>query len=250
MIRKVHHVGIVVRGLEVALGFYRDGLGLPVTRTAEVADQGVRAALLAAGESEIELIEPVEPSSGVARFLARRGEGLHHLCLESEDVAEELARLDGQGVPLIDKVPRAGLAGKVGFLHPGAWGGVLVELATPEGEGPPVPTALRLRRLVVGSDDPASLAERLRSLFGLGAEQLNDGRRLQVEAGAVAVLIVPAAQAGGTRGMLALSLGTDDLAAAVTRLEAAGRGFLRGAREITVEPSSSHGVPLHIAQTG
>lgn len=249
MIRKVHHVGVVVRGLEAALGFYRDKLGLPVTRTAEVADQGVRAALLAAGESEIELIEPIEPSTGVARFLAKRGEGLHHLCLESEDVGKELARLAGQGVPLIDKVPRPGLTGRVGFLHPGACGGVLVELATPDGEGPSLRTGLRLRRLVVGSEDPAGLAERLRSLFGLGVEQLNAGRRLQVEAGSVALLIVPAAQAGGTRGMLALSLGTDDLAAAVTRLEAAGQGFLRGAREITVEPSSSHGVPLHITQT-
>lgn len=250
MIRKVHHVGVVVRSLETALGFYRDGLGLPVTRTAEVPDQGVRAALLAAGESAIELIEPTEPSTGVARFLAKRGEGLHHLCLESEDVAGELAGLAARGVELIDKVPRHGLAGRIGFLHPGACAGVLVELATPDGQGAPARAPLRRRRLVVGSEDPAGFAERLRSLFGLAVAQINSGQRLQLEAGPVAPLIVPAGQAGGGRGMLALSLLTDDLAAVVARLEERGREFLRGAREITVGPAWSHGVPLHISQAG
>lgn len=250
MIHKVHHVGIAVRSLETALGFYRDGLGLPVTRRAEVPDQGVRAALLASGESEIELLEPTAPSSGVARFLAKRGEGLHHLCLETEDVDGELVRLDGHGVPLIDKVPRPGLAGRIAFLHPGACGGVLVELATPDGHDPSLPAPLRLRRLVVAAEHPAELGGRLHSLFGLPLQGINTGPRVQVDAGRVALLIVPPEQAGGSRGMLALSLQTDDLAAVIARLERGGRGFLRGAREITVEPASSHGVPLHISQPG
>ncbi|HEU5322894.1 MAG TPA: VOC family protein, partial [Methylomirabilota bacterium] len=87
MVRRIHHVGIVVERLKRAFGFYRDVLGLPVLREAELPDQGVRAALLAAGDSEVELLEPLHPDTGVGRFLARRGEGLHHLCFETPDVA-------------------------------------------------------------------------------------------------------------------------------------------------------------------
>lgn len=248
MFRKVHHVGIVVRSLEAALDFYRDCLGLPVVRMAEVPDQRVRAALLASGESELELLEPTDPSTGVARFLAKRGEGLHHLCLETDDVAGELTRFGARGVPLIDRVPRPGLAGRIGFLHPGACAGVLVELATPTEARPPAAAPLRLCRVVVGTEDPVGLGERFQSLFGLPLQEINAGKRVQAEAGPVALLLVPADQAGGTLGMLALALQTDDLSAAIARLEAGRRGFLRGAREITVEPASSHGVPLHISQ--
>src|SRR5207247_1071937 len=84
--RRIHHVGVVVRDLATAYRFYRDTLGLPLVREARLPGQGVRAALLAAGDTEIELLEPLEASSGVGRFLARRGEGLHHLCLDTPDI--------------------------------------------------------------------------------------------------------------------------------------------------------------------
>ena len=85
--RRIHHVGIVVNRLTEAYRFYRDVLGLPLLREAEIADQGVRAALLAAGESEVELLEPLGASTPVGRFLAKRGEGLHHLCFRVVDEA-------------------------------------------------------------------------------------------------------------------------------------------------------------------
>src|SRR5215468_3229286 len=110
MIRNIHHVGIVVRSLATAYGFWRDALGLPVVREAEIPDQGVRAALLAAGDSEVELLEPTQADTGVARFLAKRGEGLHHVCLEAENVDAALGALKAQGVPLLDETPRQGLA--------------------------------------------------------------------------------------------------------------------------------------------
>ncbi len=88
MVRRIHHVGIVVRRLTDAYRFYRDTLGLPVLRQADLPDQGVRAALLAAGDSEIELLEPTDPSNGVSRYLATRGEGLHHVCFDVADVAD------------------------------------------------------------------------------------------------------------------------------------------------------------------
>jgi methylmalonyl-CoA epimerase len=131
MLRKIHHVGIVVRNLEEAYGFYRDTLGLPLHKAAVVEDQGVRAALLTIGESEIELLEPINANGGVAKFLERRGEGLHHICFETDDVAAELAATKAKGIEVIDHAPRKGLAGMICFLHPRANHGVLVEYAQP-----------------------------------------------------------------------------------------------------------------------
>ena len=131
MLKKIHHVGIAVRSLDEAYAFYRDTLGLRVHKEAVVQDQGVRAALLTCGHSEIELLEPVNPHGTVARFLERRGEGLHHVCFESDDVTAELEAARAKGIPLIDEKPRAGLAGMICFLHPKATAGVLVEYATP-----------------------------------------------------------------------------------------------------------------------
>src|SRR5262245_62703733 len=109
MLTRVHHVGLVVRRLEDGLAFWRDTLGLRVSAEATVRDQGVRAALLPIGRSEIELLEPVDPAGGVAKFLEKRGEGLHHVCFETPDVEAELARAREQGLPLIDETPRPGL---------------------------------------------------------------------------------------------------------------------------------------------
>jgi methylmalonyl-CoA/ethylmalonyl-CoA epimerase len=128
---RIHHVGIVVRSLDQAYGLWRDVLGLPVHKVATVNDQGVRAALLTIGESEIELLEPLEASSGIGKFLAKRGEGLHHLCFATDDVATELKAARAKGVRLIDDRPRVGLAGMICFLHPASTRGVLVEYAQP-----------------------------------------------------------------------------------------------------------------------
>lgn len=134
MLKKIHHVGIVVRKLEDAYLFYRDTLGLPVHKMAVVEDQGVKAALLTVGNSEIELLEPINANGGVAKFLEKRGEGIHHVCFETDDVAAELSATMAKGIAVIDKVPRAGLAGMICFLHPKASHGVLVEYAQPFSE--------------------------------------------------------------------------------------------------------------------
>ena len=131
MLSKIHHVGIVVRSLDAAFSFYRDVLSLPIHKEAVIQDQGVRAALLTIGESEIELLEPVAPGTGVARFLDQRGEGLHHLCFETDDIDAELETAKRRGVRLIDQQPRAGLAGMICFLHPKSNHGVLIEYAQP-----------------------------------------------------------------------------------------------------------------------
>jgi methylmalonyl-CoA epimerase len=131
MLKRIHHVGIVVPDLEKAMGLWRDLLGLSLTKSATIQDQGVKAALLKAGDSEIELLEPLNPDNGVGKFLSRRGGGLHHVCFETEDVVQELEAARAKGIQLIDQKPRPGLAGMICFLHPRATRGVLVEYAQP-----------------------------------------------------------------------------------------------------------------------
>src|SRR5271168_609887 len=131
MLKRIHHIGVVVPNLEEAYRFWRDTLGLEFTKSATIEEQGVKAALLQVGESEIELLEPLSPDNGVGKFLARRGGGLHHVCFETEDVARELKGAKAKGLQLIDQQPRPGLAGMICFLHPKATRGVLVEYAQP-----------------------------------------------------------------------------------------------------------------------
>lgn len=131
MLKKIHHVGVVVPNLDASLRFWRDTLGLHLTRSATIEEQGVRAALLKVGESEIELLEPLDAENGVGKFLARHGGGLHHVCFETDDVARELDAARAKGIQLIDQKPRHGLAGMICFIHPKATRGVLVEYAEP-----------------------------------------------------------------------------------------------------------------------
>ena len=130
---KIDHLGIAVRSIEESLTFYRDGLGLEMSGTERVEDQGVRVALLPVGESRIELLEPFSADTPVGRFLAKRGEGLHHICYEVDDLASKLEELSSRGFRVLEGYPRPGAEGKmVAFLHPASANGVLVELS----EGP------------------------------------------------------------------------------------------------------------------
>lgn len=130
MIKKVDHVAIAVKNLDEALELYEKLFGAKASKIETLPQQGVKAALLPMAEGgEIELLEPIDPQSGVAKFLESRGEGIHHICLEVENVDQELCTLADKGVQLIDKQGRNGLAGKVGFLHPKSTKGVLIELA-------------------------------------------------------------------------------------------------------------------------
>jgi methylmalonyl-CoA/ethylmalonyl-CoA epimerase len=125
---RIHHVAVVVERMEPALRFWRESLGLELEVIEDMAEDRVRIAFLPIGESKIELVEPTDDSTGVARFLAKSGEGFHHICFEVQNLAETLLRLEIDGIELIDTSPRKGAEGPVAFLHPRSCHGVLVEL--------------------------------------------------------------------------------------------------------------------------
>ena len=127
---KIDHLGIAVRSIDEALGLYDEALGLECVHRETVVGDGVKVALVPVGESRIEVLEPVTPDTPVGRFLEKRGEGLHHICLEVDNLAETLARLKRVGRRLIDETPRIGVGKKkIAFVHPSSCHGVLLELS-------------------------------------------------------------------------------------------------------------------------
>ena len=125
---KIDHIGIAVRDIQEALKVYQEALGLQLEEIVEVLDQKVEVAFLPVGETNLELVQPTANDTGVAKFLESRGEGIHHICLEVDNIEAALERLKAHGVPLIDKAPRQGAHGRVVFVHPKGMHGVLLEL--------------------------------------------------------------------------------------------------------------------------
>ncbi len=126
--RHINHVCIAVKDIDDTVRFYRDVFGVGEAEIVDIEDQAVRATLIRVGGSQLEFIEPTDPNGGVAKFIDRRGEGVHHICFEVEDLAGTLQRLDERGVAVVDREPREGLSGTIGFIHPKATRGVLIEL--------------------------------------------------------------------------------------------------------------------------
>lgn len=126
---KINHLGIATKGIDEALKFWEDALGLENVHTEVVEDQKVRVAMLPIGESRIELLEPTSEDSPITKFLEKRGGGIHHIAVEVEDIEAALAKLKSEGARLIDEKPRIGAEGcLVAFVHPSSANGVLLEL--------------------------------------------------------------------------------------------------------------------------
>jgi methylmalonyl-CoA/ethylmalonyl-CoA epimerase len=126
---KIDHIGIATRGIQEAMAFYLDALGLGVAETEEVTEQKVRVAMLPIGESRIELLEAISADSPIARFLEKRGPGIHHIAVRVDDICSALAKLKQKGARLINEEPTKGASGcLVAFVHPSSTGGVLLEL--------------------------------------------------------------------------------------------------------------------------
>lgn len=271
MIRAIHHVGIVVRELDAALRFYRDALGLPLGERRVVAEQGVEAALLALGDCEVELLEPVAADTGIARFLERRGEGLHHVCFETDGIAAELVGLKSNGIELIDQEPRQGLAGTIAFLHPKALHGCLAELVdgatASRPHGDQAGHARRLDHVALAVGDVQEAAHTWQQTLGLRVESFYEpgGQRLRVAnlpvGNAFLALVAPLDADGplavflGERGpgMYSVAIGVDDVDAAVhdlrgrdIRIAGPEHGAWLGSRIARVDPASASGVDLHL----
>jgi methylmalonyl-CoA epimerase len=132
MIKKIDHIAIAVHNLEEAAKFYQQFLGLSLADVEEIEGMDTKVGFFAIGETKIELVQPTKEETGLAKFLAARGPGIHHICLEVDDIEAELMAYKEKGALLIDETPRKGAHGmKVGFIHPKTSGGVLIELAEP-----------------------------------------------------------------------------------------------------------------------
>lgn len=128
-IKRIDHIAIVVDDIQSALGFWQEALGLNLEHVEDVAEQKAIVAFLPTGDSEIELVKPTTDDSGVARFLQKRGPGMHHICFEVDGIQEVLDALKIKGVRLINETPTIGAGGnRIAFIHPESTNGVLVEL--------------------------------------------------------------------------------------------------------------------------
>jgi methylmalonyl-CoA/ethylmalonyl-CoA epimerase len=128
-IKRIHHIAIVVEDIETTLGFWRDALGLELEHIVDVPEQKSEVAFLPVGDTEIELVRPTTDDSGVAKYLQKRGPGMHHICFEVDDIEGALRQLKARGVRLINETPMPGAGGKqIAFIHPESTSGVLVEL--------------------------------------------------------------------------------------------------------------------------
>ncbi len=129
MITRIDHIGIAVQNINDALKFFQDALGIELDHVALEEGGRTRVAFMPVGASEVELVEPQDDESGLAKFLAKRGEGIHHICFEVDDIDAALARLKEHGAQLIDETPRANAQGmRYAFVHPKSAHGVLIEL--------------------------------------------------------------------------------------------------------------------------
>jgi methylmalonyl-CoA mutase, C-terminal domain len=195
MIKGLDHIAIAVKSLDDNVKFYRDtfGIGEPV-KLEVIEDQGVRACLLPLGNCFIELLEPTDPNGTVARFIEREGEKLHHICLETDNVTDELQRMADKGLDLVDRTPRHGLAGMIGFLHPRSTRGILTELVQKIPEGGAAAAAMQGRQIRIlvakpgldGHDRGAKVVAR--ALRDAGMEVIYTGIRQSPEMIAEAAL--------------------------------------------------------------
>jgi methylmalonyl-CoA/ethylmalonyl-CoA epimerase len=273
----IHHVALVVEDADAALGFYCDLLGLRVRVDRVIEEQGVRGVLLpmpgelGSAECEIEIIQPVHDGTGVAKFLRAQGEGLHHVCLQSTDVAADLTAAEASGQQMIDQTPRAGLAGRIGFIHPRSNHGVLVEYAQPpdgeEAHGPQgVAAPLGLDHLVSVVNDPAASAQDFAAHFGfretatLRQPQVNVSSCLLDLGGSVLELATPITpddadpvtrRLARGEGLFMVAVRVADVAGAVAHLRRAGVKCtdpieLEGQQRAFLSPKPAHGVRLQL----
>ena len=255
----VHHVGIAVRSMEAACAFYRDALGLPLVKEGVVESRGVRAAMLGAGRSYLEVLEPLTEESPFARHIAERGEGLHHLALWSDDIEGDVERLRQMGVALADRQPREGFTGRLSYLAPAAFDGALLEVVQPEAGltgGQPRPGHIsRIDHVVLRVPDAGAVSERFQEYFGVATKRVMErgpGRFAFMRPGDVVIEVIGPKGGGepGTGRIAGLAFevtGIDELTASLRAKgypAGAPHPALQGGRIASVHHSGACGVPV------
>ncbi len=272
MIKRLDHVAIAVKSLGPVLEAYRRLLGFNDVHIEDVPQQGVKAAMLPVPGAEIELLEPIDPQGAVARFLERRGEGLHHVCFEVDDIAAELERLKAANVPLVDQQARPGLAGRVAFLHPRACHGLLAELAQKTGHEPkpgkPPKGVAGMAHAAVVVKDMAQAFQTFTTVLGQPAEGLVLERPAVklgfIKLGNSELELLEPVDPNGTQarflaergeGLHHFALSVADLPRKVAALQKAGVKLdrVRPPEKPTmafIEQAELHGVPVELLQEG
>jgi len=259
VIKDVHHVGIAVRDLGQALAFYRDTLELPCVKEGEMTARGVRVAMLAAGQSYLEVIQPTAAASPFAKHIEERGEGLHHVALWSSEVDADVAKLRDLGVALEDHEPRDGFTGRLSYLRREAFDGAQMELVQPEaalaGKNEVTGHIARIDHVVLRVPSVSAVSERMNSWFGVETKrEMERGEQAFafMRPGDVVIEVI-GPKAGGDPGSgriagLALEVrGIDDL---TDRVRANGypigepHAALQGGRIVSVHHSGACGVPV------
>jgi methylmalonyl-CoA epimerase len=270
MIRDVHHVGIAVRDMEAAYAFYRDALGLPLVKEGDVPARGVKAAMLAAGRSYLELVQPTDDGSPFAKHIEERGEGLHHLALHSDGVEAQVEKLREAAVPLEDHEPRDGFTGRLSYLHANAFDGALLEVVQPEEMLSPSPAGgrggrrvrdsgnghiTRIDHVVLRVPDAQATCDRFETYFGVPTKRsFERGPMLFafLRPGDVIIEVIGPKDGGdpdsGRIAGLAFEVnGIDDLAASLKeKAYPVGEPHpaLQGGRIVSVHHSGACGVPV------
>lgn len=259
MITDVHHVGIAVRSMNTALALYRDCLGLPVVKEGEAAARGVRVAMLAAGRSYLEVIEPFTDESPFARHIAAHGEGLHHVALWSTDVEADVARLRELGVPLDDERPRDGFTGRLSYLAPQACDGAQLEVVQPEarldGGTPAAGPITRIDHVVLHVPAVPEISRRFEEWFGVATKRTMERgpRRFAfMRPGEVVIEVIGPTQFGppGSGRVVGLAFEVKGIDALAVSLKEKGypagepHPALQGGRIASVHATGACGVPL------
>ncbi len=252
-------MGIAVGDLDEALALYRDTLGLPCVKQGEMPARSVRVAMLAAGRSYLEVIQPVDESSPFARFIAERGQGLHHVALWSTDVAADVAKLRDLGVPLEDREPRDGFTGRLSYLAASAFDGARLEVVEPEaalaGNNPLSGHITRIDHVVLRVPSVAAVSEHFDAWFGVPTKRTME-RGEQAFAfmrpGDIVIEVIGPKTGGepGSGRIAGLAFEVREIDALTEHVR--GKGYpigephpaLQGGRIVSIHPTGACGVPV------
>jgi methylmalonyl-CoA/ethylmalonyl-CoA epimerase len=260
VITDVHHVGIAVSDLDAALAFYRDTLSLPCVKEGEMAARGVRAAVLQAGKSYLEIIQPIANTSPFAGHIEERGEGLHHLALRSTDVEADVAKLREAGAPLNDEEPREGFTGRLSYLKPEAFDGAQLEVVQPEEvmAGPPAKSdghITRIDHVVLRVPSVPTVSERMNAWFGVETKRTFDRGNLDfafMRPGEVVIEVIGPKEGGepGSGHVAGFAFEVRRIAGLADHIGRKGYPIgephpaLQGGRIVSVHQSGTCGVPV------